>query len=152
MLLLVTVSTPVLAEVCDKVVGEHWQPADGPAGTYVLPLIWLLMPSIAWWGLVGVLCLLIVGILARGTALTVAARLRWLGYLCSAFLVLLAWVSLYEVITPDDVIAGAVKEGCMSIRNEWLNIGAMIFAAALYSWAAFRVYRLRHIDTAQKAA
>jgi hypothetical protein len=26
--------SPAFAEVCDKVVGEHWRPGEGPAGIY----------------------------------------------------------------------------------------------------------------------
>jgi hypothetical protein len=143
--------SPAIAEVCDKVVGEHWRPGDGPAGTYILPLMWTHIPLSIWIILLGVLCFFAVAILGGGSLRFVAAKLNWLGYLCAALLAMAAVVGLDSVMDPDPVIAGAINEGCMSLRTEWIGVGAAIFVSLLFAFAAHGVKRLQRTAEAEPA-
>jgi hypothetical protein len=141
--------SPAIAEVCDKVAGEHWRPGDGPVGTYVLP--WMHLPPSIWAIFLGILCFFAVAILGGGSLRFVAARLNWLGYLCAALLAVAAAVGLNDLMDPDPVVVGAIKEGCMSLGTEWIGVGAAIFVSLLFAFAAYGVKRLQRTAEAKPA-
>jgi hypothetical protein len=151
---LVTLS-PAFAEVCDKVIGEHWRPGDGPAGTYVLPLFWTLIPPGMWIVFLGILGFFATGVLGGGSFRLVAAKLNWLGYLCVALFAIAAVIELYDVTHPDSIIVGAIKEGCMSLHFEsvrvWVGIGTPTLVSVLFALTAYGAKRLQRAVEAEPA-
>jgi len=124
-LALLLVPTLAGAEVCDKAVGESWRPADGP--------VWLLNP-------VGLP--IAVTILVSGLVLVAVARLRWFGYLGSAFLVLNAAVLVFADLVPEhDIYLAQIREGCRSYRTDLMDVGLMTIFAVAYGWLGHRAKR-----------
>jgi hypothetical protein len=137
---LVTLS-PAFAEVCDKVVGEHWRPGHGPAWTIGPTLLWSLVPPLAGIFLFAVPAVLILGIFGGNRFLNAAAKIKWLGYFGAAFFAIVGLLDLFASILPitDDVLLAAVQEGCLALRAESyaLGLGATVLLALLYGAAAY---------------
>ncbi|MFC5421716.1 MAG: hypothetical protein DI537_39290 [Stutzerimonas stutzeri] len=88
---LVAQITPVLAEVCDKVVGEGWTPDQGPAG-------FSLQAKLFWFAGLGVIAIL--------------AKRSWLsGVLCC--LAMLGLVLLWFEDPGEPIWQAAMREGCV---------------------------------------
>jgi len=135
--------SPAAAEVCDKVVGEHWRPSDGP-----LPLILVYMP---WVIPLGLLCFFLLGIFGGGPLRVAAAELNWLGYLCAVLVAVIVVLDLGIATYPDEVVIGAIQEGCISLRVEWNGGFVMAVVALLLGMTAYRAKRLQRIDVAKTA-
>jgi hypothetical protein len=103
--LLALAATPRLAfaEVCDKVAGESWRVGDAPiafvATIYDRPVPWLIFVACCFF-------------------LMFALRVRWLGYVGLAAVAAFAFSIRITLGLPDEVIAGAVKEGCVSWKAD----------------------------------
>jgi hypothetical protein len=111
---------PAHAEVCDKVVGESWRSADGP--------VWLLNP-VGW-----PLALLVSGLL-----LVSIFKLKWLGYVAAALLLLYVLVFFCVDWFPDhQVYRYAIKEGCRSYHTDLMDAALMFCFALAYAWLGYR--------------
>ena len=108
------------AEVCDKFMGDHWRPEDGPAGR--------LGPGVA--------LLLLGGLLA-------AMRLPWVGYVGAALLISYAALLMF---VGHPLYQDAVREGCISVALDVINAGLYCFLAFAYWWLGYRTDRsaVRH--------
>ena len=139
--------SPAFAEVCDKVVGEHWRPGDGPAWTIGPTLLWSLVPPLAGIFLLVVPAVLILGIFGHGRFLNAAAKIKWLGYFGAGFFAIVGFLDLSASILPitDDILLAAVDEGCLALRTEpyALGLGATVLLALLYGGAAYSSTRLQ---------
>jgi hypothetical protein len=144
---LVTLS-PAFAEVCDKVVGEHWRPSDGPAWTIGPTLLWSLVSPIVGIFLLVVPAVFILGIFGGGRFLNAATKIKWLGYLGAIFFAVVGFLDLYDSMLPitDDILLAAIKEGCLALRTEpyALGLGATVSLALLYGGTAYCVARRQH--------
>ncbi len=112
------------AEVCDKVMGDHWRPEHGPAGRL---------------GPLGAL-LLVGGLLA-------AMRAPWIGYAGAALLVSYAALIMFvDVIPNHQAYQAAVREGCSSVALDVANAALYCFLAFAYWWLGYRADRaaVRH--------
>jgi hypothetical protein len=117
-LLLLTLPTPVLGEVCDKAVGESWLPEHGP--------VWLLNPV----GFPFALVVLIGWLVLAGMSKSV-----WPGIIGAALLSLPVALGVADALTPDteasDMWLAMLKEGCVSTRTQLMGTGvAAVFALA----------------------
>lgn len=139
--------SPAVAEVCDKVVGEHWRPSHGPAWTIGPTLLWSLVPPLVGILLLAVPAVLIFGIFGGNRFRNAAAKITWLGYVGAAFFAVVAFLDLNAVVLPitDDVLLAAVKEGCLALRTEpyAFGLGATVLLALLYGGAAYGFARLQ---------
>ncbi|MEQ1614651.1 MAG: hypothetical protein ABL904_18045 [Hyphomicrobiaceae bacterium] len=124
--LLLGLAVPAVAEVCDKVVGDHWIPADGP--------VWL--PSIGAWMFWGVLA-----IYALGTQEPLAARA--IGSCILVVNVFLSLGAMYDYVEAHEVIVAAVREGCRSPSADIAN-SAILFAVGLGFLALARAITKRN--------
>ena len=114
-LLMIALPTSVLAEVCDKAVGESWSPSDGP--------VWLLNP-IGW----------PLAFIVGGLIVVFVFRLRWVGYAVSAILALYLLLGFYLDSLPDPAHFAEMmlREGCRSRLTDLLTDLAVACFAALY--------------------
>jgi hypothetical protein len=120
LLFLALALTSAGAEVCDKAMGDHWQPEHGPAGR--------LGPGVA--------LLLIGGLLA-------AMRLPWVGYVGAALLISYAALIMFvDVIPNHDMYRFQVREGCRSVALDVINTALYCFLAFAYWWLGYRTDRL----------
>ena len=142
--------TVAAAEVCDKVVGEHWRPGDGPAWSVTLPgsFDWTKVRPAEWAVLLGVPCMLACMTLAERIPLLTASLLKWVGYLATGLVVIVALYAMHVMIFLDglDAIhALAAKEGCIGIRHDWqdvlINGGVMALIVSAYVLMAMRMKR-----------
>lgn len=116
--------SPAFAEVCDKVAGDNWQPADGPVWTFHLASG---LPT----GF----------ILVGGLVLVGFAQLRWLAYGGSTILAIMIAFVLTDMIQMHDVYRAAIREGCRSFETDLFNLGLMIAFALAYAWLGYRAKR-----------
>jgi hypothetical protein len=115
-------TTPALAEVCDKVVGDSWQPGHGA--------VWILNPS----GFPSELLLLLSGLL-----LVAAAKNSILGYVGAALTVGYTALLLYLALgLESDIYRLAVREGCRSHSRDVLHVAALILFALAFAWLGYR--------------
>jgi hypothetical protein len=113
---------PAAAEVCDKVVGEGWQPSHGP--------VWLLNPVGFPVGLT---------ILLAGLVLVAAVRSRWLGYSASGLVVLVGATLIFVHLMPEhDIYLASIKEGCRSYLTDVIDVALLLSFACAYAWLGHR--------------
>lgn len=125
-LLVVLLSTPSYAEVCDKAVGEGWRPEHGP--------VWLLNPL---GGTPFTLLILTAG-------LFLARTFSWVGYLGSAALVsFAAALVFFDVIPEHDIYLMQIREGCRSHRTDLMDLGLIAAFAFAYTWLGYRAQSSR---------
>jgi hypothetical protein len=134
---------PVLAEVCDKVVGEHWRRGDAPAWTYVSRSVWEFLLWLALPVLVAELIVLgILAILSAGYLFSSVRRVKLAACVClAAYFVIVALFVFVDRVHPDYIMLGAAEEGCILVRIEWSGLGVPILFASLFAWLAFRLRR-----------
>jgi hypothetical protein len=121
----VLVAAPASAEVCDKAVGETWQPNDGP--------VWLLNPVGFPYALLFFLGLLVLLVITR------FRWLRWLAYAVSSFLVLGAALLLFADLIPQhEIYLMQVQEGCRSYRTDLMGLVVSLALAACFIWLGHR--------------
>jgi hypothetical protein len=117
--------SPAVAEVCDKAVGESWQPKDGP--------IWLLNPVGMPIAFIFLIC---------GLVIVATTRLWWLGYVGSALLVANALALVFFDLIPEhEIYLAQIREGCRSYRTDLVNVGLMTIFAVAYGWLGHRAKR-----------
>ena len=124
----------MLAEVCDKAVGDRWMPGDGP--------VWLLNPTGFPWGL---------AVLTGGLILAGVAKGSLPAFTGAAFVWLYVVMGVASALVPDkDANAmwlAMQSEGCVSTRTELMNTGVLAAFALAYMILGFRA-RYRHAKTA----
>ncbi|WP_454815896.1 hypothetical protein [Labrys neptuniae] len=109
-------TVPVLAEVCDKVVGDAWSPDDGPAlFRYSWTAVVLVCVVGAWF-----------------------SRQPWLSFLVASTATAMMLFSLLGALTDEPVYSFAVGEGCISreldIIDMLLNAGSALGCVLLGFW------------------
>jgi len=118
-------TTPAVAEVCDKVVGDGWQPRDGA--------VWILNPS----GFPAELLLLLSGLL-----LVAVAKNSILGYVGAALTVCYTAFLLFLALDVEsDIYRLAVREGCRSYSHDLLHVAALTLFASAFAWLGYRSRR-----------
>ena len=143
---LVAVSTAAVAEVCDKVVGEHWHPSDGVVKTVfdwdwsgispVVPLVVFGIPA----AFLGVpLLLRALRARERGAFIT-GVYLKWVAYGAAAFMTLVA-LFLIRALFFDAVLQSAASEGCITWTTNWTAVAMITLVVLLYGWTAWRLRR-----------
>ncbi len=121
-LLLLAVSRPAFAEICDKAVGEDWRRAHGP--------VWLLNPVGFPFGMT---------ILLVALVLVARAKRSWPGYVAAALAVAsAASLALVDVIPDHDIYRMQVREGCRSFRTDVMQIALLVSFALAFGWLGFR--------------
>jgi hypothetical protein len=135
------------AEVCDKVVGEHWRPGNGPAWTVTFPRSDWANVSLATWAIVfGIPCVLTLATLRSRIPLLLAIVLKWVGYVLAALIILVAFFAMHATIVPeglDAIHVLAAKEGCVVFRTNWRAVAVNTAVVGLivlpHLWMAFRM-------------
>lgn len=145
------------AEVCDKVVGEHWRPGNGPAWTVTFPRSDWANVSLATWAIVfGIPCALTLATLRRRISLSLAVFLKWVGYVLAALIILVAFFAMHATLVPeglDAIHVLAAKEGCIVFRTNWravvVNTAVVGLIVLPYFWMAFRMRRYERLVVAR---
>lgn len=140
-----------LAEVCDKVVGEHWRRGDGPAWSVTYPSSdWRVLLAFCVIGL-AIPCALALVTLPGRFPLLAAVVLKWVGYVVTGLAVFVALFAVHGMIFLEDIDAIhalAGKEGCIVFHHDWravlINAGVIALIVAGYVWMAFRLRRFEH--------
>jgi hypothetical protein len=150
--------TAALAEVCDKVVGEHWRPGDGQARMVTFPdpdwKVSLNLGAIA----LGIPCLLALVALTGRISLLAAIVLKWVGYVVAELAVFVAFFAVHGMVFLEDIDAIhalAGKEGCIIFHHDWgavaINAGVIALIVLVYAWMAFRLRRFeRSVEARQR--
>src|ERR1044072_496025 len=138
-------TSPAVAEVCDKVVGDHWRPSDGPVWTVVAG---------SWASISPVVLLLLFGIPAALASLPIALKIaservsfvaavysKWLAYVAAVSAAFAAFFLLYDFVAGDDVMRVAASEGCISLRTNLAACGAVVLGVLVYGWTAWHMRR-----------
>jgi len=148
--------TTAAAEVCDKIVGEHWRRGDGPAWSVALPEIeWAQVPLGAWAVVLGIPCVLALATFASRISLLAAIFLKWTGYAAVAMMVIFAFFFAHGIFFPEDIRFAALRESCISVRTDWrsvsIDVGVMALLVLFYVWMAFRMRRFeRSVEARQR--
>ena len=138
------------AEVCDKVVGEHWRRGDGPASIVTFPgTVGLTKLSLAAWVVAFAIPLGIAFVSSWWRiSLLAAIVLKWVGYVVAGLVVLFAFFVVQGMIFLQDIDAIhalASKEGCIIFHHDWRNVlintGAVSLVVLAYVWMARRLKR-----------
>jgi hypothetical protein len=147
-----------VAEVCDKVVGEHWRPGSGPAWTVTFPRsdwpgVSLATLAIAF----AIPCVLTLVTVRSRASLTLAIFLRWAGYVAIAVIAIIALYAMHVTIVPEGLGAIhllAAQEGCIVFRPDWRAVAVNSVVVGLivlpYLWMAFRMKRYERLVEAQR--
>src|SRR5205807_5307361 len=116
------ISSAAVAEVCDKTVGERWQPEDGP--------IWLLNPV----GFPLGLALLICGVVA----VAIVGR-RSIGYLGAALLMSIAAAGVFaDLVSEHDIYLAQIREACRSYQTDLMDVALITAFAFGCGWVGYR--------------
>ena len=135
-----------LADVCDKVVGEHWHPSDGPAWlaytaelsgmSLAVPLVLFGIPAVIVGEQIGL------KVLASARASIIAAvYLKWLAYVVTGLIAAVAFFTLWDFIAGDGIMRAAAHEGCISLKTNVLACAAVALVVGFYGWTAWRMRR-----------
>jgi hypothetical protein len=124
-LMLFSISTPALAEVCDKAVGEGWMPSHGP--------VWLFNPV----GFPFALAFLI-----GWLVLAAMSKHSWSGFTGAVVISLLLALDVADRMLPDkqaiEMWLMMLREGCVSTRTRLMDTGALAVFALAYAFLGFR--------------
>jgi hypothetical protein len=148
--------TPALAEVCDKVVGVDWRRSHGAMWTVTFPSTdWkalLILGLIA----LSIPCALALVTLASRLSWGAATVLKWVGYVLTALVILVAFVYLHGLVFLQDmdaILAQAGREGCIVFHHDWRGIlihsGVIALVALGYVGVAMRLRRFEHTIAAR---
>jgi hypothetical protein len=119
------VSSPALAEVCDKVVGDSWRPEQ--AAWFLALAVGLELAGFA-------------GLLA----LALVLKQKWLCFLGAALAAVRA-LSVVGWIFEDDIYSAAVHEGCSSFQIDIAHVGFLIALGFVCIWFGLQPRR-QHVE------
>jgi hypothetical protein len=151
------IATPAIAmaEVCDKIAGEHWSQSDGVVvwKTSTIDWSWAAPPTLLLLAVAAVLAT-IPAILKSSSAskhmsFVISVYLKWVTYAVAAMVTLAVVFVLYSFIVPDDVLVGGIKEGCVSLTTDLKPVGVGALVVVLFGWAALRLRRFERVAEAQ---